>query len=60
MGTSEGARKFRDKQLKKDPDYYKKLGSKGGKKSTNRPFKDTDFAKQAGSKGGQAKRKKKA
>lgn len=31
--------------LKKDPDYYKKIGSKGGKNSTHRPMRDPDYAR---------------
>lgn len=29
-GTAKGNRKTRDKLLAKDPDYYRKIGSKGG------------------------------
>ncbi len=31
--------KIRETLLKRDPDHFKKAGSKGGKNSTNRPFK---------------------
>ncbi len=31
MQSKEGARKARDKNLAKDPDYYKNIGSVGGK-----------------------------
>lgn len=30
-GTKEGGRKARDRNLASDPDFYKKVGSKGGK-----------------------------
>jgi len=31
MQTSEGAKKIAEKLKQQDPDYYKKIGSKGGK-----------------------------
>lgn len=29
-GSKEGAAKFRDRMLQKDPNYYKNIGAKGG------------------------------
>lgn len=39
--------KIRETLLKRDPDHFKKAGSKGGKKSTNRPFNDPERARAA-------------
>lgn len=39
--------KARDTLLANDPDHFKKAGSRGGKKSTNRPFKDPAKARAA-------------
>ena len=39
--------KARDTLLANDPDHFKKAGSKGGKKSGNRPFKDPAKARAA-------------
>ena len=32
-GTKEGGRKAREANLKRDPDFYRKLGRKGGRKT---------------------------
>ena len=32
-GTKAGGQKTRETNLKKDPDFYKKIGSKGGRKT---------------------------
>lgn len=46
-GTSEGARKTRDKLLARDPNYYSERGKKGGSKSKETPFsKDRNFARE--------------
>lgn len=37
-GTKEGARKAREKNLAKDPDFYKKIGQKGGQNSRGGGF----------------------
>lgn len=37
-GTLEGGLKARDKNLAKDPDFYKKIGRLGGAKGTNGGF----------------------
>lgn len=36
-GTSQGSKLAAQKNLAKDPDYYKKLGSRGGKVPTTKP-----------------------
>lgn len=47
---------YMTKMLRGD-DFYKKSGSKGGKKSTNRPFKDNpELARKAGILSGKSKR----
>ena len=37
-GTVEGGKNARDTVLAKDPDFYKKIGSIGGKRSSNGGF----------------------
>lgn len=44
MNTPEGRKKAVETNKQRDPDYYKKLGSKGGKNSTYRPMKDPEVA----------------
>lgn len=39
--------KRRDTIKKTRPDFYQKNGSKGGRNSTNRPFKDPEAARRA-------------
>jgi hypothetical protein len=39
--------KRRDTIKKTRPDFYPGIGSKGGKNSTNRPFKDPEAARRA-------------
>ena len=39
--------KIRRTLLEKDPNHFKKIGSKGGKNSTSRPFKDSSVAREA-------------
>ena len=39
--------KRRDTIKRTRPDFYKKNGSKGGRNSTNRPFKDPEAARRA-------------
>jgi uncharacterized protein len=41
-GTKTGGYKVREKLLAKDPDYYKKLGQLGGKKSRGGGFQKGD------------------
>lgn len=53
-GTEEGGKKTAEKNVARDPDFYKKIGAKGGRKSkpTNRPFaKDRELARKAAKKG---------
>lgn len=38
MGTSEGGRKAAAKILARDPDFYKKIGARGGKRSSDGGF----------------------
>lgn len=47
MNTPEGRRKAAETNRKKDPDYYKKIGAKGGQNSSHRPMKDPKFASKA-------------
>lgn len=66
-GNSEGARKTVKKILARDPDFYRRIGSTGGKHSTNGGFaclevgKDgltgAERAKVAGAKGGKISRR---
>lgn len=60
-GTKEGGRKARDKNLASDPDFYKKIGAKGGKvKRPNRGFAAShELAVRAGKKGGKISRRPK-
>jgi len=54
-GNKEGGIKARDANLAKDPDFYSKIGRKGGKLSNNGGFASPngrEIAKIAGSKGG--------
>jgi general stress protein YciG len=44
-GNAEGARKGRDTNLKKDPDYYKKIASKGGKSHKRGGFASQNIGK---------------
>lgn len=37
-GTKIGGQRARDKNLKKDPDFYKKLGKIGGSRPKTKPF----------------------
>ncbi len=44
MNTPEGRAKAVETNKKKDPNYYKKIGSRGGKNSTHRPMSDPKVA----------------
>lgn len=60
-GTIEGGRKAAAKNLAKDPDFYKKIGSKGGKNGNTGGFAgNPELARIAGSKGGKISRRTKA
>lgn len=53
-------KKARDTNLKKDPDFYRKIGTKGGLISRNGGFAaDPELAREAGRKGGRVSRKPK-
>lgn len=57
-GTVSGGKKAAAKNLAKDPDYYKKIGSVGGKKGTTGGFyANRELAKVAGAKGGAISRR---
>jgi len=59
-GTSQGAKLAAQKNLAKDPDYYKKLGSRGGKAPTTKPkgfAANLERARIAGRKAGEIGRK---
>lgn len=63
-GTLEGGRKTRDKNLAKDPDYYKKIGAIGGKNGRTGGFgageKGRAQARVAGRTGGLKSRRTKS
>lgn len=57
-GTKAGGKKAAAANKAKDPDFYKKIGAKGGKKGTTGGFwANRELARSAGSKGGKARRK---
>ena len=57
-GTQTGGYKARDKNLANDPDFYKKIGSKGGQKSkTGGFFANRELARTAGALGGRKSRR---
>ncbi|BBE45462.1 hypothetical protein RE2895_23930 [Rhodococcus erythropolis] len=60
-GTKAGGLKARDRNLSKDPDFYKKIGAIGGRLGTTGGFAaDRKLARIAGAKGGRiSKRGKK-
>lgn len=56
-GTRKGGLTTKAKMLALDPDYYKKLGAKGGKAHNKGGFNDRELARRAGALGGrQSKR----
>ena len=60
-GTKEGAKKAKAKILSRDPDFYAKIGSMGGKKSRGGGFAaNPELARIAGAKGGRVSRRGKA
>lgn len=61
-GNRNGALITRDKNLKKDPDFYRKIGAKGGKvKGVKKGFAlDPERARRAGAKGGKISKRGKA
>jgi len=57
-GTKAGGIKAAKANKAKDPDFYKKIGSMGGKKGhTGGFYANRELARSAGSKGGKARRK---
>ena len=59
-GTREGGLKAAAKNLAKDPNFYKRIGSEGGKKGTTGGFyANRELAREAGRKGGQISRRRK-
>ena len=62
-GTKEGGMKAAAKNLLNDPDFYKKIGKKGGSAFTHYPkgfASNPELARIAGKKGGTISRRKKA
>jgi general stress protein YciG len=60
-GTKAGGMKAAAKNLLKDPDFYAKIGAKGGKNGTTGGFAaNPELARIAGAKGGRISRRKKA
>jgi general stress protein YciG len=52
-GTKAGGIAARDTNLKKDPDFYRKIGRMGGENRPPGPFAhDRELARRAGRKGG--------
>lgn len=59
-GTKAGGQKARDKNLAKDPNFYAKIGAKGGKNGKTGGFAaNPELARIAGAKGGRISRRKK-
>lgn len=57
-GTREGGIRSRDKNLATDPDFYRKIGAKGGSLGTTGGFyADRKLASVAGRKGGSVSRR---
>lgn len=60
-GTVQGGKKAAAKNLKKDPNFYAKIGAKGGRAGHTGGFAaNPDLARIAGRKGGQISRRRKA
>lgn len=58
-GSRIGGIKTRDKNLAKDPDYYKKIGSVGGSRTGIKGFAaNRELARTAGTIGGRISRRK--
>ena len=59
-GTVAGGRKAAQKNLQKDPNFYAKIGSKGGKMGHTGGFAaNPELARIAGAKGGRISRRRK-
>ena len=60
-GTKAGGQKAAAKNLAKDPDFYAKIGAKGGRNGSTGGFAaNPALARIAGAKGGRISRRKKA
>jgi hypothetical protein len=59
-GTKAGGQKAAQKNLERDPNFYAKIGSKGGKNGHTGGFAaNPDLARIAGAKGGRISRRRK-
>lgn len=59
-GTKQGGKSAAEKNLRNDPDFYRKIGAKGGKKSrTGGFYANRELARTAGAKGGRTSRRTK-
>lgn len=59
-GTKIGGRKAAQKNLERDPDFYKNIGRKGGKNGNTGGFASSqELARLAGAKGGRISRRRK-
>ena len=59
-GTKEGGKKAAAKNLQRDPNFYAKIGSKGGKNGSTGGFAaNPELARIAGAKGGRISRRRK-
>ena len=59
-GTIIGGKKAAAKNLAQDPDFYKKIGAKGGRNGTTGGFAaNPELARIAGQKGGRISRRRK-
>ena len=59
-GTVSGGKKAAAKNLARDPDFYKKIGAKGGRNGTTGGFAaNRELARIAGAKGGRISRRRK-
>jgi len=58
-GTKDGGQAAARKNLERDPDFYRKIGAKGGRKGrTGGFFANRELASRAGQKGGRISRRK--
>jgi len=59
-GTKEGGKKAALKNLERDPEFYAKIGRKGGQRGTTGGFAaNPELARIAGAKGGRISRRRK-
>ena len=60
-GTAAGGKKAAQKNLQRDPDFYAKIGKKGGQNGRTGGFAaNPELARIAGAKGGRISRRRKA